>query len=80
MTAYFAPTRDMQFAINELAGLAEIAALPAFAEQDVGPELVEAVLEEAAKLAAEVLAPLNHSGDVQGARPVAGWRHSRRRL
>ena len=68
MTAYTAPTRDMQFVINELAGLAEVAALPAFAEQDVGPELVEAVLEEAAKLAAEMLAPLNHSGDVQGAR------------
>jgi acyl-CoA dehydrogenase len=56
----------MQFAINELAGMAEVAALPAFAEQEVGPELVEAVLEEAAKLASEVLAPLNHSGDVQG--------------
>ena len=66
MTAYTAPTRDMQFVINELAGMAEVAALPAFAEQEVGPELVEAVLEEAAKLASEVLAPLNHSGDVQG--------------
>ena len=71
MTAYTAPTRDMQFVI-ELAGLPEVAALPAFAEQDIGPELVEAVLEEAAKLAAEVLAPLNHSGDVEGARLVAG--------
>jgi acyl-CoA dehydrogenase len=68
MTAYFAPTRDMQFVINELAGLPEVAALPAFAGQDVGPELVEAVLEEAAKLAAEVLAPLNKTGDVQGAK------------
>jgi alkylation response protein AidB-like acyl-CoA dehydrogenase len=66
VTAYTAPTRDMQFVINELAGMAEVAALPAFAEQEVGPELVEAVLEEAAKLASEVLAPLNHSGDVQG--------------
>ena len=68
MTAYTAPTRDMQFVINELAGLAAVAALPAFAEQDVSPGLVEAVLEEAAKLAAEVLAPLNHPGDVQGAK------------
>ena len=68
MTAYCAPTRDMQFVINELAGLAEVAALPAFADQEVGPELVEAVLEEAAKLATEVLAPLNKSGDRQGAR------------
>ncbi len=67
MTPYTAPTRDMQFAINELAGLADIAALPAFAEQDVSPGLVEAILAEAAQLATEVLAPLNHSGDVQGA-------------
>ena len=67
MTAYFAPIRDMQFVINELADLSKIATLPAFAEQEVGPELLEAVLEEAAKLATEVLAPLNKSGDVQGA-------------
>ncbi|MDG4554166.1 MAG: acyl-CoA dehydrogenase [Candidatus Competibacter sp.] len=80
MTAYFAPIRDMQFVINELADLSEVAALPAFAEQEVGPELVEAVLEEAAKLATEVLAPLNKPGDVQGARigpdgvvPAAGF-------
>ncbi|MCC8988396.1 MAG: acyl-CoA dehydrogenase C-terminal domain-containing protein [Candidatus Contendobacter sp.] len=70
MTAYTAPTRDMQFVIDELAGLADVAALPTFAEQDINLELVEAVLEEAAKLAAEVLAPLNHSGDAQGARLV----------
>ncbi|MBL8249360.1 MAG: acyl-CoA dehydrogenase C-terminal domain-containing protein [Candidatus Competibacter sp.] len=68
MTTYSAPTRDMQFVINELAGLAEVAALPAFAEQEVGPGLLEAVLEEAAKLATEVLAPLNKVGDIQGAR------------
>ncbi|MGB2680258.1 MAG: acyl-CoA dehydrogenase family protein, partial [Candidatus Competibacter sp.] len=66
MTAYSAPTRDMQFVINEVAGLAEVAALPVYADQDIGPELTEAVLEEAAKLASGVLAPLNHSGDVQG--------------
>ena len=66
MTAYLAPTRDMQFVINELAGFADIAALPAFTEQEVNPELVEAVLEEAARLASGVLAPLNHSGDAQG--------------
>ena len=68
MTAYSAPTREMQFVINEVAGLTEVAALPIFADQDVGPELVEAVLEEAAKLASGVLAPLNHPGDVQGVR------------
>ncbi len=87
MTAYFAPTRDMQFVINELAGLSEVAALPVFAAQDIGPELVEAVLEEAAKLAAEVLAPLNHAGDVHGARlspegviPVDGFTEAYRKF
>ena len=68
MSNYTAPTRDMQFVINELAGLPAIAAQPAFAEQEVSADLVEAVLEEAAKLASGVLAPINHSGDVQGAR------------
>jgi acyl-CoA dehydrogenase len=68
MTTYSAPTRDMQFVINDLAGLAEIAALPAFTEQEISPDLVEAVLSEAAKLATEVLAPLNKIGDLQGAR------------
>ncbi len=72
MTTYFAPTRDMRFVIQELAGLEAVAALPAFAEAEVGPELVEAVLEEAAKLAGEVLAPLNKPGDEQGARWVDG--------
>lgn len=67
MSNYTAPTRDMQFVINELAGLPSVAAQPAFAEQEVSADLVEAVLEEAAKLASEVLAPINHSGDVQGA-------------
>ncbi len=40
----------------------------AFAEQIIDLDLVDAILEEAAKLAGEVLAPLNHSGNVQGAR------------
>lgn len=66
MTTYLAPTRDMRFVIEELAGLDDLAALPGY--EDVTPDLVEAVLEEAAKLAGEVLAPLNKAGDEQGAR------------
>ena len=57
MTTYVAPVKDMQFVLRELAGLDRLAELPAFAEAT--PELAEAVLEEAAKLAAGVLAPLN---------------------
>lgn len=64
MTAYQAPIADMLFDIHELAGMSEISALPAF--EDATPDLVEAILAEAGKLGAEVLAPLNHSGDQQG--------------
>jgi len=66
MSIYIAPLRDMRFVMTELAGLNELSALPGF--EEVNPELAEAVLEEAAKLATEVLAPLNKSGDEQGAR------------
>ena len=70
MTTYFAPTRDMRFVIEELAGLDNLTALPGY--EDATPDLVEAVLEEAAKLAGELLAPLNKPGDEQGARLEAG--------
>ncbi|WP_027795324.1 acyl-CoA dehydrogenase [Paraburkholderia acidipaludis] len=58
---YNAPIHEMLFVMKELAGLDEIAALPGFA--DATPETVQAVLEEAAKLCGEVLAPLNAEGD-----------------
>ena len=66
MSTYLAPLRDMRFVMTELAGLGELSLLPGF--EDVSPELAEAVLDEAAKLATEVLAPLNKPGDEQGAR------------
>ncbi len=65
MADYRAPVKEMRFVINELAGLSQLAALPAFAEAT--PDLVEAVLEEAAALANEVIAPTNELGDEQGA-------------
>ena len=64
MSHYSAPLEDMRFVINELADLEAIGALPGCAEAT--PDLVDAVLEEAARFAAEVLAPLNRSGDVAG--------------
>jgi alkylation response protein AidB-like acyl-CoA dehydrogenase len=70
MSTYSAPLRDMQFVINELAGLAEVTALPGCA--DVNAELVAAVLGEAEKFAQEILDPLNRSGDQQGARLAEG--------
>jgi 3-(methylsulfanyl)propanoyl-CoA dehydrogenase len=62
--SYVAPVKDMLFAMNELAGLEEIAGLPG--NEDVSPDLVEAILDEAGKFATEVLAPINASGDKQG--------------
>lgn len=67
---YAAPLDDMRFVLFDLAGLADIAAFPAFA--DAQPELIEAILTEAARFAAEVLAPLNASGDRQGCRWADG--------
>jgi acyl-CoA dehydrogenase len=66
MSTYAAPIRDMKFVINELVGLDQISALPGCDE--VTPDLVDAVLEEAGKFAAGVLDPLNKTGDRTGAR------------
>ena len=66
MNTYTAPTRDMRFVLNELAGLPDVNQLPGFEEATV--ETVDAVLEEAGKFAAEVLAPLNRPGDINGAK------------
>lgn len=63
MSAYRAPLRDMQFALRELAGIAEIAALPGCEET---LEVLDSVLEEAAGFAAGVLDPLNRIGDTAG--------------
>ena len=70
MSTYAAPLQDMQFVIKELVGLADITAMPECAE--VTGEMVDAVLGEAGKFAAQVLDPLNRSGDQQGARLVDG--------
>ncbi|WP_456151599.1 acyl-CoA dehydrogenase [Defluviicoccus vanus] len=50
--------------MEELCGLDEIASLPGL--EEATPDVVGAVLEEAAKVAGEVLAPINQQGDVQG--------------
>ena len=70
MSTYAAPVKDMQFVIKELVGLDQISAMPECAE--VTADLVDAVLEEAAKFAAAVLDPLNRSGDREGVRLIDG--------
>ncbi len=65
MSDYNAPIADMHFVLREVVGLDEIAALPGY--EEATPDLVDAVLEEAGRLARDVLAPLNQSGDREGA-------------
>ena len=65
MSHYAAPLRDMQFVLHELLQLdAELRQLPAHAELDA--DTINQVLEEGGKFAADILFPLNHSGDREG--------------
>jgi len=61
--SYRAPLRDMQFVLKELARIDEVAKLPGFEEAS---DVADAILEEAAVFASEVLDPLNVSGDKEG--------------
>ena len=58
---YTAPLADMRFALREVAGLGRVADLPGY--EHATDDTVDAVLEEAAKLAGNGLAPLNREGD-----------------
>ncbi|MBB4196538.1 acyl-CoA dehydrogenase [Rhodoblastus sphagnicola] len=64
MTIYCAPVRDMLFTMRAVGGLDEVAALPG--HEEVSDDLIEAIFEEAAKFAGDVLAPLNQIGDKVG--------------
>ncbi len=70
MTNYKAPVRDLMFSAIHLADLKSIADLPGY--EDATPDLLAAILGEAAKLGEEVLAPLNREGDITGAKLVDG--------
>lgn len=65
MPSYKVPLRDIQFAMNEVLGFQQhFQRLPG-AEQAT-PDLVSAILEEAARFAEQVLSPLNSVGDQEG--------------
>ena len=64
MADYVAPTRDISFVMNELLDYSKINALDNFT--DATSELTGAILDEAGKFAADVMAPLNRVGDLQG--------------
>ncbi len=64
MTEYAAPLKDMQFVLNDVLQISKYSNLPGFS--DISEDLVEAILEEGGKLAANVLHPINQSGDKEG--------------
>lgn len=66
MADYRAPIEEQLFALETVADLAGLAALPGFA--DATPETAEQILAESARLAQEGFAPLNAVGDREGAR------------
>jgi alkylation response protein AidB-like acyl-CoA dehydrogenase len=63
MPTFAAPTRDLQFVLQDLLKVSE-QDIPGFADLDA--DFTSAVLEEAGKIANEVLAPLNAIGDTEG--------------
>ena len=68
--SYRAPLREMRHLLRELAGVDAICGIPPFGE--ASPELIPAILEEAAKLAENVLAPLNAAGEAEPPKIVDG--------
>jgi alkylation response protein AidB-like acyl-CoA dehydrogenase len=63
MLSYTPPVKDLQFLLQDVLEISR-SDIPGYAELD--PEFTEAVLNEAGRISAEVLAPLNASGDAEG--------------
>jgi 3-(methylthio)propanoyl-CoA dehydrogenase len=66
MSQYTAPLKDITFVLKHVVGINEVNRLPGC--EEVTEDLVDAIFSEAGKFAGEVLAPLNRSGDVEGAK------------
>jgi acyl-CoA dehydrogenase len=69
MPIYKAPVDDALFLLNDVFHLDHYGNLPGFS--DASPDVVEAVLREAAKFSEEVLTPLNRVGDKEGCKWAA---------
>ena len=64
MPTYTAPARDARFIINDVLDLANYGNLPGF--ESATPDIIDTVISEGGRFCAEVLAPLNRSGDEEG--------------
>ena len=64
MANYVAPSKEIDFVLNKVLDYKKLNALSAFSEAT--PELTEAILDNAAKFAGEVIAPINRAGDLEG--------------
>src|SRR5262245_38830043 len=64
MPIYKAPVDEMLFLLNDVFHIERYDNLPGFS--DASPDIVAAVMGEAAKFAEEVLQPLNRVGDLEG--------------
>ncbi|MEO7200641.1 MAG: acyl-CoA dehydrogenase C-terminal domain-containing protein [Dokdonella sp.] len=75
MSRYSAPLADIRFALYDVLGADKLfARLPG--TESASRDVIDAVLDEAAKFSETVLAPLNHSADQQGCRFDNGEVHS----
>ena len=63
MSAYKAPVQEFSFILEELVGYAKHSQLPGY--QDVGLDMLNAILPEAAKFFEQVVAPTNLVADTQ---------------
>ncbi|NEX91679.1 acyl-CoA dehydrogenase C-terminal domain-containing protein [Caulobacter sp. 17J65-9] len=84
--AYKAPVRDFNFLLTDVLDIDRYSNLPGFA--DASSDLVAQILEEGAKFAEEVIAPLNRAGDLEGCKRNAdgtvttptGWRDAYKQM
>ena len=64
MIDYVPPIRDMQFCLHEMGVVSRVRKLSAF--KNLSNDLIDAILEGGGTFAREVLAPINHTADIEG--------------